>query len=155
MVDKVGSGLLFAEKEKRVFAIDNRVSVDFVLELDRDQFYRALSNLARNAVEAGANWLTVSAVLVEDEIIIDVADDGPGIPEKILDHLFQPFAGSTRSGGTGLGLVISNELLEAHGGGLKLVKTSGEGTMFRIHLPAKIHVPSRRWRTRQSDETAA
>jgi len=155
MVDKVGSGLLFAEKEKRVFAIDNRVSADFVLELDRDQFYRALSNLARNAVEAGANWLTVSAVLVGDEIVIDVADDGPGIPEKILDHLFQPFAGSTRSGGTGLGLVISNELLEAHGGGLELVKTSEEGTMFRIHLPAKFHIPSRRWRARQSDGTAA
>ncbi|MGB1547627.1 MAG: sensor histidine kinase [Alphaproteobacteria bacterium] len=144
LVDEVGAGLVFAEKEGRLFAIDNRVPTDFVLEIDRDQFYRALTNLARNAVEAGAHWLTVSATLTQDGIAIDVADDGPGIPAKIRDRLFQPFAGSTRSGGTGLGLAISRDLLEAHGGGLSLVETSEKGTVFRIHLPKKIHVPSRR-----------
>jgi len=155
LVDKVGAGLMFAEKEKRVFAIDNRVPADCVLELDRDQFYRVLTNLARNAVEAGAHWLTVSASIGSNEITIDVADDGPGIPEKARGRLFQPFTGSTRAGGSGLGLAISNDLLEAHGGKLALVETSEKGTLFRIHLPAKIHVPSRRWRALQGDGSAA
>lgn len=155
LVDKAGANLLFAEKEKRLFAIDNRVPADFVLELDRDQFYRVLTNLARNAVEAGAHWLTVDAAISGDAITIDVADDGTGIPAKIREHLFQPFAGSTRSGGSGLGLAISSDLLEAHGGRLELVETSGKGTKFRIHLPAKIHVPSRRWRALGNKGSAA
>ena len=155
LVDEIGGGLIFAEKEARVFAIDNRVPADFILEVDRDQFYRVLTNLARNAVEAGAHWLTIAATITKKNVAIDVADDGPGIPMKIRNQLFQPFAGSARSGGTGLGLAISRDLLEAHGGELSLVKTSEKGTVFRIHLPQKMHVPSRRRRLFQTGGSAA
>lgn len=155
LMDEVGAGLSFAENEGRVFAIDNRLPNDFVLEVDRDQFFRVLTNLARNAVEAGAHWLTVSAAITKDDVTIDVADDGPGIPANIQKRLFHPFAASARAGGTGLGLAICQDLLEAHGGGLALVQTSSQGTLFRIRLPAKLHVPSRRRRLFQTGGSAA
>jgi signal transduction histidine kinase len=68
-------------------------------------------------------------------VLIHVADNGAGIPEKVRERLFQPFAGSVRSGGTGLGLVISRELARAHGGDLSLVRTGPEGTTFRVEIP--------------------
>jgi signal transduction histidine kinase len=64
-----------------------------------------------------------------------VADNGPGIPEKVRERLFQPFAGTARPGGSGLGLVISRELARAHGGELSLVSTGAQGTTFRIEIP--------------------
>jgi len=66
---------------------------------------------------------------------IRVADTGPGLPKKALDHLFQPFQGGARKGGTGLGLAIAAELARGHGGRLDLVETGPGGTVFEIFLP--------------------
>jgi signal transduction histidine kinase len=68
-------------------------------------------------------------------VVIDLADDGPGLSPKARDNLFRPFAGSARPGGTGLGLAIARELLRAHGGELQLVETTAAGTIFRLRLP--------------------
>ena len=70
------------------------------------------------------------------EIIIDVADNGPGIPEKARANLFQPFAGSARPGGSGLGLAIARENMRLHGGDITLAETGAQGTRFRLTLPA-------------------
>ncbi|MEO1103075.1 MAG: ATP-binding protein, partial [Pseudomonadota bacterium] len=59
---------------------------------------------------------------------------GPGIPERVRQHLFQPFQGSGRPGGTGLGLAIAAELVRAHGGTLTLLET-GAGAAFEITIP--------------------
>jgi K+-sensing histidine kinase KdpD len=64
-----------------------------------------------------------------------VSDTGPGLPQKAREHLFTPFQGGTRKGGSGLGLVISAELVRGHGGRLDLVSTGPGGTVFRIVLP--------------------
>ena len=56
-------------------------------------------------------------------MVIDVADDGPGLPQKALDKLFQPFVGSARAGGTGLGLVIVRDVMRAHGGSVTLARS--------------------------------
>jgi signal transduction histidine kinase len=64
-----------------------------------------------------------------------VADDGPGIAPAAREHLFQPFAGSTRRGGTGLGLPIAREVLRAHGGDVVLQESGAGGTRFRMELP--------------------
>jgi signal transduction histidine kinase len=132
LIEEVGAGLAPAEG----FALDAGVPPDFEVEADRDQFYRIVSNLARNAVEAGARRLQVLAMREDGTIVIEIADDGPGLPAKARDNLFRPFFGSGRPGGSGLGLAIARELTRAHGGDLALVSTSVAGARFRITLPA-------------------
>ncbi|MDH3229780.1 MAG: HAMP domain-containing histidine kinase [Alphaproteobacteria bacterium] len=115
--------------------VENRVIDAFHVVGDRDQIFRILNNVARNAAEAGAGSLTVSAHLRGDCTEIDLADDGPGLPPRAQDKLFQPFEGSARAGGTGLGLAIARELARGHGGDLVLLSTGPEGTAFRLMLP--------------------
>src|SRR3546814_16354132 len=69
-----------------------------------DLLYRVFFNLAHNALEAGARELHLAARPVRDFLVIDVEDDGPGMPEEAQRNIFKPFAGSAREGGTGLGL---------------------------------------------------
>jgi len=117
---------------------DASVPEDFCLDADRDQIFRVLSNLARNAFEAGARAVVVRAWAETERQWVEVADDGPGLPVKVRQHLFQPFAGSGRSGGTGLGLAIARDLLRGHGGDIMLAGTGDRGTTFRLFLPTAI-----------------
>jgi signal transduction histidine kinase len=64
-----------------------------------------------------------------------VADNGPGVPERLRDRLFQPFAGSGRPEGAGLGLAIARELAQGHGGDLVLAETGAKGAVFEVRLP--------------------
>lgn len=122
----------------------------FDLTADPDQVHRILVNLLRNAREAleaaglfeprrawdirvRAHHLPVSET--GPEVRIEIADRGPGLPQKARDNLFQPFAGGVRKGGTGLGLTIARELAQGHGGDLVLLETSAQGTRFEIRLP--------------------
>ena len=109
---------------------------------DRDQLYRILNNLLRNAAEAGATRIRVTAAPVPPEghadepaAALEVSDDGPGLAPRAQEKLFQPFEGSARAGGTGLGLAIARELAHSNGGELTLVATGAEGTRFRLTLP--------------------
>ncbi|MBD8905091.1 hypothetical protein MBTS_23180, partial [Methylobacterium bullatum] len=69
-------------------------------------------------------------------VTILIADNGPGLPGRAGGNLFSPFEGSTRAGGTGLGLPIAAELIELQGGSLTLDTTGeGEGARFRIVIP--------------------
>ncbi|MCC7046138.1 MAG: HAMP domain-containing histidine kinase [Alphaproteobacteria bacterium] len=113
----------------------NDIDPALQISADRDQLYRAISNLARNAMEAGAGRIAFKAARAAERVGMIVADDGPGIPAAAREHLFQPFAGSTRRGGTGLGLPIAREVLRAHGGDVTLQESGPGGTRFRIELP--------------------
>jgi signal transduction histidine kinase len=115
--------------------IRNEVAAELIVAADRDQLYRVLFNLCRNAFEAGAQHVMVLGELGESVVAIEVADDGPGLPPKARDNLFQPFTGSARLGGTGLGLAIARELMRAHGGDIALVDSTAKGTIFRLTLP--------------------
>ena len=65
-----------------------------------------------------------------------VADNGNGIPQSVLDKIFQPFFTTKPTGqGTGLGLSLSYDIVKAHGGELKAESTEGEGAMFTVQLP--------------------
>jgi signal transduction histidine kinase len=116
--------------------VDGR-GLDIDVRADREQLYRVLNNLAVNAGEAGARTLHIDARRDRDRVVIDIADDGAGIPARARERLFQPFSGSTREGGSGLGLVIAREIISAHGGELTLAETGENGTTFRIDLPAR------------------
>lgn len=112
------------------------IGAEIVVEADRDQLYRVFANLARNAFEAGARAVTVSHAAAGDgPLTVDVGDDGPGLASAARKGLFTPFAGSARKGGTGLGLVIARDVMRAHGGDIELLRTSDDGTVFRLTLP--------------------
>ncbi len=115
--------------------LDNRVGENCEVSADRTQLFRVLSNLLRNSLEAGAKTVTVSARTAGGTVEIRFADDGPGLPDKVRKNLFQPFAGSGRIGGTGLGLPIARDLMRGHGGEIRLGEAAS-GTVFILSLPA-------------------
>ena len=140
MVVDVGVSLGLADDARVVW--HNAVDGGLTVNADREQLFRVLLNLGRNAVEAidGRNGRDRGAITVTADrrgggAVIEVADDGPGLPEAARAHLYQAFTGSTRSGGAGLGLSIARDLMRAHGGDIALVKSDAEGTTFRLDLP--------------------
>jgi signal transduction histidine kinase len=107
---------------------------------DSEQLFRVISNLVRNArqaivTSAKPGEIAVSADENSEGWKIVVSDNGPGLPPKAQEHLFQPFQGNVRKGGSGLGLAIAQELVRGHGGKLTLKSTGTEGTSFQIDLP--------------------
>ena len=120
--------------------IENNIPATLTLRADGEQIYRVLSNLVRNArqvIMATGNAGKISLDATEDDQSwkIMITDTGPGLPKKAQEHLFQPFQGSARKGGTGLGLVIASDLIRGHGGRLELQRTDEAGTVFAIQLP--------------------
>ncbi|MGE4062180.1 MAG: sensor histidine kinase [Rhodospirillaceae bacterium] len=111
------------------------VDTDFAFHADPELLTRSVDNLVRNAVQAGATVVALDARREHDNVILRIADNGPGLPRRTLDNLFVPFAGSTRAGGAGLGLPIARELIRVQGGDLELASTSAAGTTFVIRLP--------------------
>jgi len=104
----------------------------------------AVSNLVDNAIKYGkpAGRITVSGKTEGGGCVIEVADDGPGIPAEHLPRLFERFyrvdKGRSRElGGTGLGLSIARHIVESHGGSIQVKSRLGEGTRFTIRVPAK------------------
>jgi signal transduction histidine kinase len=118
------------------------------VSIEPDRIRQILVNLITNAHEyspEGAS-IGVKARVIGDEVEVSVSDDGPGIPEKQLDHIFERFvrgdAGLTqRVGGTGLGLAISKSLVELHGGSIEAESTPGQGSTFRFRLPLRPAAP--------------
>lgn len=139
LVDELLEGERLASGDSGVTFVDE-VPAMMVIRADGEQIFRVLSNLVRNARQAimatkkpGA--ITIRGIEDDSAWCIQIADTGPGLPPKAQEHLFQPFQGGVRKGGTGLGLVIAADLVRGHGGRLDLVKTDAEGTTFAIHLP--------------------
>jgi signal transduction histidine kinase len=121
---------------------------DLVADADPEQLHRILVNLFRNAREAIEATATAADArlgssgriqfvgeLHERNVHLLIIDNGPGLPDRVRQRLFQAFASSGRPGGAGLGLAISRELARAQGGDLELVESSAEGTTFQLTLP--------------------
>jgi signal transduction histidine kinase len=81
--------------------------------------------------------VSISTKRANGSVEIKVNDNGNGIPQKVLDKIFQPFFTTKPTGqGTGLGLSLSYDIVKAHGGELKVETKEGEGSVFAITLPA-------------------
>ena len=124
--------------------------------IDPTHLYRAIFNIVRNAIdamspdqqktspegddrswtmEAQKNIITVTATVKNEALWIDIQDTGPGVPEQARAHLFEPFKGSLKPGGSGLGIAIAAEIARAHGGHLELAASNETGSTFRFTLP--------------------
>lgn len=125
---------------------ENNAPEDLSVIADRNQLYRTLFNLVRNATEAmtekarddarpDIGAVTIDAAAHGRDVLITVADNGPGLPEHAKAELFEPFKGSQKPGGSGLGVAIAAEIVRAHGGTLTLQKSDETGAAFRIRLP--------------------
>ena len=110
---------------------------------DADRLQQVLLNLVDNAVKYGGEGTTVlvSTARAGDRVLIDVADDGPGIPPAERQRIFEKFYRGDPSlrlapGGTGLGLYICRELVERMGGRITLSSEPGTGSTFSVELVA-------------------
>jgi signal transduction histidine kinase len=139
LVAEVGEGL--ALPRENVVGWRPQIEPTLRVDADRDQLYRVLSNLARNAMQAieaqtdnAEGTISIVATRIAQRVRITISDDGPGVPPRAREHLFQAFQGSTRRGGTGLGLAIAHELVAAHGGSMRLLDVP-KGASFEIEIP--------------------
>ena len=122
---------------------------DLTVEGDFDQLAQVFSNLivnAGHAVEAKGNegWLNVRSYREAgtERVIVEIADNGPGIPEDLQSRIFEPFFTTKDVGeGTGIGLAFSHRIIESHQGQLSLDSTPGRGTRFFVQLDAADHHP--------------
>jgi signal transduction histidine kinase len=139
--------VLARDPQKDGIALRVQVQPELMVWGDPVQLEQVLLNLminARQAMLGKGGSLTVKAAAVEGsgELRVQVMDTGPGIPEKLLPKIFQPFfttKGTAKKGeakGTGLGLAICKEIIEHHRGRIEVESVVGKGTTFNIYLPA-------------------
>ena len=128
------------ELERRGVALEVDLACGDTARVDANRIKRVVLNLCRNAVEAVTGSadarLTVLTARRADRVHIEIADNGPGIPEEIADTAFDPFVTHGKEHGTGLGLAIAKKIVEDHGGTIDFTTAAGHGTTFTIELPA-------------------
>jgi signal transduction histidine kinase len=110
-----------------------------LVSLDVRAFRQVLVNLIRNAAHAisrSEGRIEVRLVRESEHVIVEVGDNGCGIPEEVGARIFEPFFSTKGDEGLGLGLDISRKIVMDHGGRLTFTSAVGQGTTFRIALPA-------------------
>jgi len=121
-----------------------------MVEADRHQLCQVFTNLLTNAFEAlnGKGRVAITAVAGEIEedpglagvqpptrtVVVDVTDNGPGVPADLTDKIFDPFF-TTKAQGSGLGLAIVRKIVDAHDGHIDVNGSAENGTRFRVTLP--------------------
>jgi two-component system, LuxR family, sensor kinase FixL len=128
--------------EARACRVEVRIEAKSETSIAADgvQIEQLLVNLVRNAIEAAAERATgekrvrVRISQSDSAIRVDVEDSGPGVAPEIVGHLFEPFA-TNKPRGMGLGLLLSRQIVEAHGGRLWCEHTSATGAHFAFSLP--------------------
>jgi signal transduction histidine kinase len=111
---------------------------------DADHLHRIVANLVRNAARAISDQpdraqpgkITARVFQADGSAVVEIADNGPGIPANVAARLFQPFSGSASRDGAGLGLAIARELARGMKGELELSSSGGEGAVFTLRVPA-------------------
>jgi signal transduction histidine kinase len=130
-------------------ALDESVGLSCVLEAvpdeinaDRASIRQIILNLVMNAIQAvcaieGKRVVTVRTSGGAGSIVLEVSDNGPGMPAEVRERLFQPFTTSNKTSGIGLGLAITADLVKLHHGQITLVDGDEVGTTFRVTLPCQ------------------
>ncbi|HEY5401837.1 MAG TPA: response regulator [Pyrinomonadaceae bacterium] len=140
--DVIHSAVRLLSHQKRRSAVEFRLDLADDLSPvsgDPGQLQQAVIALATNALDAMviSGMLTIAAKNQDDKVVVDVIDNGVGIPQENLPKIFEPFFTTKEIGkGTGLGLAVCYGILTEHGGALDVQSTVGVGTTFTITLPA-------------------
>jgi signal transduction histidine kinase len=116
--------------------IDNRAKVR--VALDEERIMRVLVNAGENACKAMplGGKLAVRAWIEDEKLLLELEDSGQGMGKEVLAHCFDPFYSMSTAGGTGLGMVIIKNIVDAHHGTVTVESEVGKGTRVRIALPA-------------------
>lgn len=125
-----------SEIENKNITIQEDYRESPVIYVDANRIREAILNIIRNAVQAidGGGTISIKTFVKDDSFFIEIEDTGKGICEKDLPHIFDPFY-TTRKEGTGLGLTISNKIVEEHGGKIEVESVEGKGSVFRLIIP--------------------
>jgi signal transduction histidine kinase len=135
---------LFELQERDIkFTYNDALEQDFQIRIDRKRINQVLRNIIGNAIKYGTDTgieIAVRLYIEESHACIDVSDNGPGIPEDKLSHIFDRFyridvARTKDLMSTGLGLAIAKELVEAHNGSISVVSKENTGSTFTIKIP--------------------
>ncbi|MCD6320103.1 MAG: HAMP domain-containing histidine kinase [Candidatus Desulfofervidaceae bacterium] len=106
------------------------------VKVDPDRFKQVLINLINNAVQAAPDKpVKINVFFQKNWVVIEIIDQGPGIPEEYKEKIFEPFF-STKARGTGLGLAIVKKIINAHHGKISFKSKPAEGTTFIVSIPA-------------------
>ena len=125
--------------EHNVKVVTHLAAKSATIEADRIQLQQVVLNLVTNALDAMAHTpvaqreLVVTSYREHDTVVINVLDQGAGIPDEVRDHIFEPFF-TTKENGMGMGLAICRSIVEAHGGTLDFRARRGGGSEFTIRL---------------------
>jgi two-component system nitrogen regulation sensor histidine kinase NtrY len=134
----VREALFLFQEGHRAIRFEFHPGVIPALELDRNQIKRALINLLNNAVTAmdgrGDVEITTSYERALTKVLLEVADNGRGLPPEVRSRIFEPYF-STKRDGTGLGLSIVSAIVEDHHGYIRVRPNEPKGTRFIIELP--------------------
>ena len=124
---------------RQVVLTTELASEELVGNLDAAQIRQCLINLVRNAADAvaakGDGWVVLRTRKDGDRVVIEVEDSGVGIAPDVLPRVFDSFF-STKDGGNGLGLALTQSIVRDHGGDVEVASTVGRGTTFTVRLPA-------------------
>jgi len=140
--DVLNATARFLQADFRQSGVDLVLDLEPLLpsvELDEGQLRQALLNIlgnARQVMQPGGQVRVATRAGMGGEVVVEIADTGPGIPADSIEKIFEPFF-SKRAGGTGLGLAIARQMVENHGGRIEVDSQLGKGTTFRIRLPRR------------------
>lgn len=123
--------------EKRGVLATLQLKTAGTIVIDHDKLLRVFHNIVTNAAEAmtGTGTICIEADRGDGGTIFRFTDNGPGIPERIRGSVFQSFVTEGKKQGTGLGLAVAKEIVEAHGGTIRFNTEIGRGTTFIIEIP--------------------
>ncbi len=127
---------LRASAEARGVSVDGDVARAGEADVDPDQLRQALGNLVRNAIEASPSGARVSirARRAGAAHVVEIEDHGPGIPADVLPKIFDLYF-TTKPDGTGVGLAVTHQIVEAHGGSVEVDSVVGRGTRMIVTIP--------------------
>ncbi|MDW7738570.1 MAG: ATP-binding protein [Bacillota bacterium] len=151
MKEKIDLEALLLEAKKRIQDLQSQREVSIDLDISESHLVvsgnfewlcQAVINILENSIRHGKERgrITIKIFRESDQAVVEISDDGPGIPKEDLPYIFERFyrvdkARSRKSGGTGLGLSIVKHIMEAHKAYYSLNSTEGLGTFFRFSLP--------------------
>jgi two-component system sensor kinase FixL len=144
--DLVDEVMAFSRSDARLHNVELRTELGAglpALHVDGIQIQQVILNLVRNSIEAFSGHTLADREVVirtraerDSDIIIEVADNGTGIPKDLVAQVFDPFC-TTKETGTGLGLAISRSIAEAHRGSLSYRDNEPHGACFQLRLPLR------------------